>query len=267
MNRNDYNNLADLALNQQPLTKEQGIKILTSKDVELLPLLNAAYEVRKHFVGKEVSIHILNNAQNGFCPEDCSYCAQAKSSKSPIEEYPLKSDEEIISEAKNAYEKGAHRYCMVFAGKGPSSTRVQKLASLIKEIKSQFPIEVCVSPGLLDDEKAAVLKEAGLDRLNHNLNTSRDHYEKICTTHTYDDRINTLKAGRKAGLQVCSGMIMGMGEGPEEIFEVANTLREVQAESIPVNMYIPVDGNALGQQATLTPEYCLRTLCLFRFLL
>ena len=176
-----------------------------------MPLLNSAFEVRSQFVGKTVTVHIINNAQNGFCPEDCHYCAQAKTSKASIEEYPLKSDQEILDEAKNAYEKGAHRYCMVFAGRGPSSGRVEHLARLIRNIKSQYPLEVCVSAGLLDEDKARTLKEAGLDRLNHNLNSSQKHYPKICTTHTYEDRLNTLNSARKAGLQLCSGVILGMG--------------------------------------------------------
>ncbi|MCA9406468.1 MAG: radical SAM protein [Candidatus Omnitrophica bacterium] len=194
MNTDYYQQLTELGLNAAPLTPAQSEEILTSEKIELLPLLNAAYAVRKQFVGKDVTIHIINNGQNGFCPEDCHYCAQAKSSKADIEEYPLKSDDEFMAEAKNAYEKGAHRYCMVFAGRGPSKGRTERLAALIKKIKAQYPLEICVSAGLLDEEKAEVLKEAGLDRLNHNLNTSERHYPNICTTHTFADRLNTLKA-------------------------------------------------------------------------
>ncbi|VAX37092.1 Biotin synthase [hydrothermal vent metagenome] len=248
------------------LTDESALQILISDQLELLPLLNAAYELRKQFVGKSVSIHILNNAQNGYCPEDCHYCAQAKSSQAGIEEYPLKSDEEILTEAKNAYEKGAHRYCMVFAGRGPSQKRTEHLAALIQKIKSQYPVEVCVSAGLLDEGKAKILKNAGLDRLNHNLNTSQRHYPKICTTHTYKDRLNTMKAARQVGLQICSGVIAGMGEGPEDIIEMAKTVAKMEVSSIPVNFYMPIEGVSLGNHVTLTPEYCLRVLCLFRFL-
>ena len=128
MNRKFYQDLADQALKEQIIDKAQALNILTSGQIELFPLLNAAYEVRKHFVGKEVMVHIINNGQNGFCPEDCHYCAQAKSSKAEIEEYPIKSDAEFMAEAKNAFEKGAHRYCMVFAGRGPSPKRTEHLA-------------------------------------------------------------------------------------------------------------------------------------------
>jgi biotin synthase len=264
--REFYNNLANLGMNQEALSKQMAEDILLSSDLELLPLLNAAYEVRRYFVGTSVKIHIINNTQNGFCPEDCHYCAQAKTSQADIEEYPIKSDDEILAEAKNAYEKGAFRYCMVFAGRGPNQKRTEHLASLVRQIKEKYPLQICISCGLLNDDKAKVLKEAGLDRLNHNLNTSEKHYPEICTTHTYKDRLNTLSAGRKAGIQLCSGMIVGMGETHQDIIEVAYTLRELQAESIPINFLIPIEGNNLKNISEITPEFCLRILCLFRFL-
>lgn len=268
MDRNYYSSLADQSISGGRLDIETCRSILTSQDVELLPLLNASFDVRKKFRGKEVMIHIINNAQNGYCPEDCHYCAQAKTSKADIEEYPMKPDEEIMAEAKNAYEKGAFRYCMVFAGRGPSDRRVAHLAKLIKDIKAKYPIQICVSTGLLDQPKADILKAAGLDRLNHNLNTSERNYPNICTTHTYQDRLNTLKAAHSAGIGLCSGMILGMGEEVDDIIEVANTLRDLESPSIPINFLIPIEGNQLTKpkNQTLTPEFCLRVLCLFRFL-
>jgi len=262
-----YLQLAKQSIQGDLMNNQQALDLLTSTDIEILPLLTAAYEVRKKFRGKSVTIHIINNGQNGFCPEDCHYCAQAKSSKADIEEYPLKSDEEFLAEAKNAYQKGAFRYCMVFAGRGPSIGRVGRLANLIKTIKTQFPsMEVCVSTGLLDQEKANILKSAGLDRLNHNLNTSEKHYGEICTTHTYQDRLATLNAARQAGIQLCSGVIVGMNEFHQDIVEVAYSLRKLNVESIPVNFLMPIPGAKLDKYPLLTPEYCLRVLCLYRFI-
>ena len=176
----------------------------------------------------------------------------------------MKSREEILGEAKLAYENGAFRYCMVFSGRGPSSARTDELASLVRDIKAQYPLEVCVSAGLLDDAKAAVLAEAGLDRLNHNLNTSEEHYAEICTTHTYQDRINTLRAAKRSGIEMCSGLIAGMGEPASDLVEIAKTLRELEAESIPVNFLLPFEGNELVTPQGLSPQYCLRVLSMFR---
>lgn len=265
-----YQQLAADALNGVEPTDELCQRVLTDESLELMPLLNAAYAVRHARFGKQVQVHILNNAQNGRCPEDCSYCTQAKTSDADIEPYPIKNEQEVLGEAERAYNAGAHRYCMVFSGRGPTAKRTDQLAGYVRAVKEKFPsLEVCVSAGLLDDEKAEVLKKAGLDRLNHNLNTSRDSYGKICTTHTYDDRLNTLLSAKRAGLQTCSGLIAGMGEQPSELIEVAKTLASVKAESIPVNFLLPFEGNVLAETPEdayqLTPEYCLRVLCMFRF--
>lgn len=240
-------------------------RMLLDSDVDLMPLLNAAYAVRKARWGKTVQVHILNNAANGKCPEDCSYCTQGKNSSVDIEEYPMKSAEEIMAEAKLAYENGAFRYCMVFSGRGPSNTRTKELSQLVRDIKATYPLEVCVSAGLLDDAKAAELAAAGLDRLNHNLNTSEEHYAEICTTHTYQDRIETLRAAHRNGIETCSGLIAGMGEPASDLVEIAKTLRSLGTESIPVNFLLPFEGNDLVEPTGLTPEYCLRVLCMFRF--
>jgi biotin synthase len=240
-------------------------QILLDPELDLLSLLHAAYTVRKARWGKTVQVHILNNAANGKCPEDCSYCTQAKGSEVDIEEYAMKTPDEIMAEAKLAYENGAFRYCMVFSGRGPSTGRTNQLAQLVRDIKATYPLEVCVSAGLLDDAKAAVLADAGLDRLNHNLNTSEEHYAEICTTHTYQDRIETLRAAKRNGIEACSGLIAGMGEPASDLVEIAKTLRSLEAESIPVNFLLPFEGNDLVEPVGLTPEYCLRVLCMFRF--
>lgn len=269
MNDSFYAALAEKSLTGDRLTDAECKQVLETDSDNLLPLLNAAFKVRQTYFHRDVSIHILNNAKNGHCPEDCSYCVQAKSSDTDIADYPMKTEDEIMLEAKSAYESGAFRYCMVFAGRGPSKKRVEKLSSLVKKIKETYPIQVCLSPGLIDDADAVQLKEAGLDRLNHNLNTSEEMYEKICTTHTYQDRLNTLKSAQKAGLETCSGMIVGMGESDEDIIEVARKLRDLKSPSIPVNFYMPIDGAPLAENVDpfkeLSPERCLKILCLMRF--
>ena len=270
-----YQDLTAISLSGELLSEATCEKLLTASEIELLPLLDAAYQVRKTHFQNEVQLHILNNAQNGYCPEDCHYCAQASSATVDIEAYPLKSDGEILAEAERAYESGAYRYCIVMSGRGPSPKRVAHLAELIRTVKARYPIEVCLSAGLVDVESAGVLKAAGLDRLNHNLNTSESHYPKICSTHTYQDRMETLRAAQTVGLACCSGVIVGMGEGTDDLIKVAKALRELEVASLPVNFFLPISGTQLSESVTenprrvpiaLTPGYCLRVLCLYRFL-
>ncbi|MBF0455373.1 MAG: biotin synthase BioB [Magnetococcales bacterium] len=256
--------MTQTALAGESLTREEGLRILTDPAVELLPLLQAAFQVRKQYFGLGVRVHILNNVQNGLCPEDCNYCAQAVDSEAAIEKYKIKPDEEIMAGAKVAHETGAYRYCIVLSGRQPDQKRVEQMASLVRRIKAEYPVEVCLSAGFIDESAAAQLKEAGLNRYNHNLNTSESHYGEICTTHSYSQRLATLEAAKSVGLEVCSGLIIGMGESPEEIWTVSQKLRELNARSIPVNFYVHVPGAKLGEINQLTPTYCLRTLALFR---
>jgi biotin synthase len=259
-----YLELADLALAGTAPSADQARWILEGEDVSLLPLLDAAFKVREKHFGREVMVHVLNNVQNGLCPEDCGYCSQNKDSEAPIRKYAMKSDEEIFEEAEKAARAGASRYCMVLSGRGPTIERAKKFASLIRELKSRYPVEVCLSAGLLGDEHAKILAEAGLDRLNHNLNTSEERYGEICTTHTYADRVETLEAARRNGIGTCSGLIVGMGEGTDDLIEVAFKLRELEVPSIPINFLIPIEGNRVMEDGSLDPVYCLRVVCMMR---
>lgn len=259
-----YHSLASRALENIPPTASEARWILDGEDVELLPLLQAAFEPRRRHFGRKVMVHILNNVQNGLCPEDCGYCSQSRDSEAPIRKYAMKSDEEILAEAEAAWRAGATRYCMVLSGRGPTLERTKHLADLIRRIKTTWQIGTCLSVGLIDDDHAKILAEAGLDRLNHNLNTSESHYAAICSTHTYADRVATITAAARNGIQSCSGLIMGMGEKSDDLVEVAYRLRDMGVPSIPVNFLIPIEGNTVLSDGTLTPQRCLRALCMFR---
>jgi biotin synthase len=232
--------------------------------VALLPLLHAAFAPRERHFGRRVMVHVLNNVQSGLCPEDCGYCSQSRDSSAAIRKYPMKDRERILEEAESAAKRGASRYCMVLSGRGPTLETTRRLADVIREVKRRFPIEVCVSAGLLEEEHARILADAGLDRFNHNLNTSESHYPKICSTHTYADRLRTLRTARDSGIGLCSGLILGMGETSRDVVEVALELRGLEVPSIPVNFLIPIDGNPVRDDGSLTPERCLRALCLMR---
>lgn len=247
------------------INESEALSILSGK-TPLLEAVWSANKPREEFFGKKVRIHILDNIKNGHCPEDCGYCAQRKNGNSGIQEYTLKNPDEIFESAKKAKESGAYRFCMVTAGTGPNKNAIGSLSSTIKRISEELGMKVCLSAGILDNEKAMVLKEAGLDRYNHNLNTSESHYGEICTTHTFSDRINTLKAMNDVGVGLCSGVIVGMGESFEDIINVAFKLKELKVISIPINFFIQVAGHAIKNPNTLTPEYCIRLLCVFRLI-
>lgn len=259
-----YQDLAEKALRDQPLNADEAAWVLDGPDVELLALLQAAFAVRREYFGRRVGIHVLNNVQNGLCPEDCGYCAQSKVTEADVRQYPMKSDEEIFAAAEEAARGGAARYCMALSGRGPSVARAQRLADLIRKLKDRYPMEVCLSAGIMGDAQASLLAEAGLDRLNHNLNTSESHYAEICSTHDWADRVSTLEAAKRHGIETCSGLILGMGETSQDVIEVAMTLLELKTPSIPVNFLIPIEGNPVQDDGSLTPERCLRTLCLMR---
>jgi len=260
-----YTELAERALGGEAPSQAEALWILDGEDVELLPLLHASFEPRRAHFGRKVMVHVLNNVQNGLCPEDCGYCSQNKDSAAAIKKYAMKSDAQIMEEAEAAAKSGASRYCMVLSGRGPTVERTRRIGKLVREIKERWPIEVCLSAGLMGDEHAAILKEAGLDRMNHNLNTSERRYAEITQTHTYADRVATLGAAKRAGIESCSGMIVGMGEESIDIVEVAYKLRELEVPSIPVNFLIPIDGNQVQEDGSLTPKRCLRALALMRF--
>ena len=262
-----YRTLEEKGLRGCPPDRDVCRTILTSPKVELLPLLSAAFAVRRKFWGRKVTVHVINNVQNGLCAENCSYCAQSASSKAAITRYPMKSDREILAEARAAYRDGAFRYCMVFSGRQQGASRISHLSRLIQTIKKRYPIEVCVSPGFVTLSEARTLKTAGLDRLNHNINTSARYYKKICTTHDFEARLSTLAAAQAAGLEMCSGVIVGMGESANDVIDAALTLKKFKnVKSIPVNFFLPIKGLRLSRTSMLTPEYCLRVLCLYRFL-
>ncbi len=261
----DYHQLAEKSLQGEVLSREEMRAVLATPDERVPELLEAAFRVRRHYFGKRVQIHMLMNAKSGLCPEDCHYCSQSSVSNAPIDKYPLVSREKLLEGAKKAKAAGAVRFCVVNSGRGPTDKEIQEMAEVVREIKSQVPIDICCSLGLLTEGKAKILKDAGVDRVNHNLNTSERHHPNICTTHTYEDRVATVEHLKKVGLSPCCGGIVGMGETDEDLMDLALSLRELDVDSIPVNFLHPIPGTPFSDTKQLTPQRCLKTLCLFRF--
>jgi biotin synthase len=261
----DYNDLAEKSLGGELLSREEMQAVLDATDEELPELLAAAFKVRRRYFGKRVQIHMLMNAKSGLCPEDCHYCSQSSVSTAPIDKYPFLPKEKLIEGAMTAKAAGAVRFCIVNSGRGPTDKEIRELSNVVREIKSRVNINICCSLGLMDEEKVQALKEAGVERINHNLNTSERHHPDICTTHTYADRVETVTNVKTVGLSSCCGGIMGMGETDEDIMDLALSLRELGVDSIPVNFLHPIDGTPFGGLNSLTPQRCLKILCLFRF--
>jgi biotin synthase len=261
----DWNALATEVLGGRRLTTDEALAILRSEDDELLDLLAAAYRIRRRFFGNRVQLYFLVSAKTGLCPEDCGYCSQSKVSTADIPHHNLLSTEKLLDGARMAAERQAKTYCIVISARGPSNREMDAITSIVPRIKEQFNLKICACLGLLTPDQAEQLKACGVDRVNHNLNTGEAFYGDICTTHTYQDRVATLRAVRGAGMELCSGGIVGMGEAPTDVVQMAFALRDLEVESIPVNFLNPITGTPLAGLHNLNPRYCLKVLAMFRF--
>ena len=259
-----WHDLAQRVLDGHRIDRAEALAVLESPDVELLDLIAACYRVRHRYWGNTVQLYFLMNAKSGLCPEDCGYCSQSKVSQAEIPVYNLLSESKLLDAAKVCRERGASTYCMVISARGPTEREIQAVEKITPKIKEQFGLNVCACLGLLTPDQAQRLKACGVDKVNHNLNTSERFYPEICTTHSWQDRVETLKAVRAAGLELCSGGIIGMGENHGDVIDLAFALRDMQVESIPLNFLNPIDGTPLGKTQRLNPRYCLKALCLMR---
>ncbi len=260
------NILAAKALNGQKPTREEVLAVLRSDDDDIMDVIAAAFRVRRYYFGKRVKLNFLVNLKSGLCPEDCFYCSQRLGSGADILKYTWLGPGEAAALAGAGISGGARRVCLVASGRGPTDRDIDRVAGIIGAIKAEHPrVEVCACLGLLSDGQAERLRAAGAYAYNHNLNTAGERYSDICTTHTYDDRVDTVRRAQQAGLSPCSGIIAGMGERDEDLVDVALALRELTPDSVPVNFLIPFQGTPLGTEWNLTPRYCLRILAMMRF--
>jgi biotin synthase len=261
----DLTGMVSRVLAGEELEPAQARAILNCPDQYLPDLLAATLRVREATYGRRVKICVLRNAQSGICPEDCGYCSQSRISHAAIPVYKMQSVDELVKGAARARQSGARRYCMVCSMRGPGAREVEHLARACEQIRAQYPdLELCLSVGLLSVDQARALKNAGAGWINHNLNTSRRFYPEICSTHSYDDRVETIENVRNAGLSICSGGIIGMGENDDDIIDLARATRQIGANSVPINFLHPIAGTPLGDLRQLTPEKCLKAACLFR---
>lgn len=261
-----YGTHAERALAGVAPSREEALAILRAPDDDLRELLLAAFAVRERHWGRRVKLCMLRNARSGLCPEDCHYCSQSAVSSAAIDTYRLLPTDELVTGARAAVARGARRYCMVTSGRGPSARDIGQLTAATRAIRAEHPdLEICVSLGIMDEGQARELKAAGVGWVNHNLNTSERFHPEICTTHTYGDRVGTIRAVKNAGLAVCCGGIIGMGETDEDVVDLAFSLRELGVDSLPLNFLLSIDGTPLADRDQVSATRALKALCLMRF--
>lgn len=240
--------------------------ILTLPGSEVLASLAGADLIRNHYFGREVHLCTICNGKSGRCSENCTFCSQAVGSKTEAPIYPLMESSELIEGGVRAAETEINRFSIVTGGKGLSSKEIRLVANVMAKLDVN-KIRKCASLGILGLEDFRVLKKAGVDRYHHNLETAESHYPNICTSNSYQNRVNTIKAAKEADMTVCTGGIFGIGETDEQILEMALTLKELDVESIPLNFLTPIKGTPLEDYDLLTPLRCLKIIALFRYIL
>lgn len=230
-------------------------------------LCSAANEIREKFCSNNFDICTIVNGKSGKCSENCKFCSQSSFYHTCAGEYPLLDKESIVKEAMNNAEQGMLRFSIVTSGRRLNDKEVDIMCDVIREIRKNTDISVCASFGLLNEEQYRKLKDAGVARIHNNIETSENNFPNVCTTHTFSDKINAIKAAQKAGLDICSGGIMGLGENNEDRVNMAFTLRELNVKSIPVNMLNPIPGTPFENNKKLTEKDMCRICAVYRFIL
>lgn len=256
--------LGDEVLKGKQITKQEALELY---QMPLEPLCKKADEIRQHYCGNIFDLCAIINGKSGKCSENCRFCAQSAYSRTDAAEYPLLSKEEILTQAKQNDSQGVLRYSIVTSGKRLSEEEISQMCETIRVIREETGISVCVSFGLLTEEQFRKLKEAGAERAHNNLEASRNFFPNVCTTHTFEDKIATAQAAKEAGLAVCSGGIMGLGETEEDRVDLAMTLRALGVKSVPVNLLNPILGTPFAQNERLSEEVMRRIIAVFRFIL
>ena len=245
------------------LTKEEAMELI---EVPLDELCAAANDVREHFCGNVFDVCTIINGKSGKCSENCKFCSQSRYYRTKVEAYSLIGSETIVEQAKYNEERGVLRYSIVTSGRELSSKEVDRVCESLEAVQKESDIALCGSFGLLEEMEFAKLKQAGLTRVHNNLETSRRNFPNVCTTHTYDDKIAAIRAAQQAGLTVCSGGIIGLGETMEDRIDMAIDLREMGIRSIPVNLLSPIPGTPFEENEVVGDAEMSRIIAIFRML-
>jgi biotin synthase len=259
---------ADQVLSGSVLSGDDALNLATADGPDLFLLFAEASRIREHFKGNSASLCSIINAKSGRCPENCAFCAQSSAHTTNAQVYPLVDEEEIVSCAHSAEQNGARCYGIITSGTGiQPGAELEKICRAVQRIKAETGIDPSCSLGILDYKTALLLKQAGMVTYHHNLETSRSFFPSICSTHDYQDDVETVRAVKQAGLKVCCGGIFGLGEEFSHRVEMAETLRELDVDTVPINFLNPVEGTRLADADFLTPMECLKIIAIYRFML
>ncbi len=256
--------LAEKIINGYRIKREDDLSFFLTADLE--ELCEGANKIREYYHGNKADLCAIINGRSGKCSEDCKFCAQSGHHKTGIQEYDFLDTDTILEDCKKHEAEGVHRYSIVTAGRTLHGKDLAKAVSAYKKMKEECKINLCASHGLLTKEAYIALKEAGVARYHENIETSKRNFPNICTTHTYEDKIHCIHLAKEAGLEVCSGGIIGMGETWEDRIDMAVSLSELKVNSIPINALMPIKGTPLESLSSVTEEDLLRTIAMFRFI-
>lgn len=257
--------IIDKALHNKQITSEEALFILNFKNSEIEKLINEVYKVRFKYKSNKVSVHILTNAKSGDCNQNCKYCAQSNISNAKIDKYDLIDFNKLLDNGQIGLTKNVNRHCVGLSGLTFTDKQIDKLSEYFLNLKQKIKTDLCCSIGFLTKKQAIKLKQSGVTRINHNLNTSKNNYKNICTTHTYEERINNINMLKEVGFEICCGGIIGIGETKEDIINMLTDIRKINPKSIPINFLIPIAGTPFENiKHNLTTEFCLKVLCLTR---
>jgi len=242
-----------------------NIDVNDSSNMELL--LQGADRIRSKYNGDQVELCTIMNARSGNCTEDCKFCAQSVHYRTEVDVYGLINYEKVLARVREIEQSGAHRFSLVTSGKKLNSEEFKKVVEIYRRLARETDLRLCASLGLLEYEQALELKSAGVSMYHHNLETSKDYFSKICTTHTYEERVETVQNAIRAGLEVCCGGIIGLGESNEDRVKMAFAIKELKVSSIPVNILNPISNTPLAGKELPTPDEILKVLAIYRYII
>jgi len=259
--------IGDKALGGKNVSMKDVLPLLGAKGPDILDLAAVANRVREEFNGNKIDLCLLLNAKSGRCPEDCAFCAQSAHHKTEAPVYPLMDMNRIVEEAREAQRKGTGRFCLITSGRELNDKEFETILGALDRIRRETTLDLDCSLGTLSEERAESLKKVGVTRYNHNVETAESHFHKICSTHSFRDRVKTIEVLKELGFSICCGGIIGLGESPEQRLELAFSLRQLGIDCIPFNILNPRPGTPLEHSESIPPMEIIKTISLFRLVL